>query len=88
MHTINAEAKVIEQDPKTSKKIKQYNQKQSFITLKDHKVNFKNNSKCMLENPAKNEIGIVSKESIDSINKTIREEANVNQWRNTNAVVT
>ena len=43
MHTINTEAK-------------QYNRNQSFITLKDHKENFKNNPKCRLINPAKSEI--------------------------------
>ena len=42
--------------------------------LKDHKENFKNNLKCKLRNPAKSEIGIVSKEYIDNINKIIREK--------------
>ena len=87
MRTINAEAKVIAQVLKIDQRIEQYNEKQSFITLKDHKENFKNNPKCRLINPAKSEIGIVSKEYTDSINKTIREKINVNQWRNT-AVVT
>ena len=31
--------------------------KQAFITLKDHKVNFENNKKCRLINPTKSEIG-------------------------------
>ena len=56
--------------------------------LKVHKENFKNNLKCKLRNPAKSEIGIVSKEYIDSINKFLREKANVNQWTNTEPVVT
>ena len=88
MHTINAEAKVIVKDLKIDERIEQYNQKQSLITLKGHKENFKNNPKCRLINPAKSEIGIVSKEYIDSINKIVREETNVNQWRNTDAVLT
>ena len=36
-NTINVEAKVIAQDLKIDERIEQYNQKQSFITLKDHK---------------------------------------------------
>ena len=88
MYTINAEAKVIVQDLKIDKRIEQYNQKQSFITLKDHKENFKDNPKCRLIDVAKSEIGIASKEYIDSINKIIREKTNANQWRNTDAVVT
>ena len=63
------------------------NQKQSVITLIDHKKNFKSNPKCTLINPGKSKIGIVSKEYIDNINKTIRENTHVNQWKNTNAVV-
>ena len=46
MYTINAEAKVIAQDLKIDERIEQYNQKQTFITLKDHKENFKNNPNC------------------------------------------
>ena len=40
-NTINVEAKVIAQDLKIDERIEQYNQKQSFITLKDHKKNLK-----------------------------------------------
>ena len=63
------------------------NQKQSVITSIDHKKNFKSNPKCTLINPGKSKIGIVIKEYIDNINKTIRENTHVNQWKNTNAVV-
>ena len=71
MYTINAEPEVIAQDLKIDKRIEQYNQKQS---LKDHRENFKSNPKCRLIYPAKSEIGIVSKEYIDNINKIIREK--------------
>ena len=69
-------------------RIEQYNQNQSFITLKYHKENFQNNPKCRLINLAKSEIKIVSKHYIDQINKSIKEKLNVNQWRNTQAVIT
>ena len=79
MDTINTEAKVFAQDLKLDKRTEQCNQKQSFNTLKDHKENFENNPTCRLINPAKSEIGIVSKEYTDSINKIIGEKTNVNQ---------
>ena len=41
MYTINGEAKVIVQDLKIDGRIEQCNQKQSFVTLKDHNENFK-----------------------------------------------
>ena len=66
MHTFNTETKIIAQDLPLDGVIEQYNQKQSFIELKDHKENFKNNPKFRLINPAKSEIGIVSKEYIDT----------------------
>ena len=35
---------------------------QCFITIKDHKPNFRNNTKCRLINPTKSEIGKISKQ--------------------------
>ena len=85
---INSKAKAIAKDLNLDERIEQYNRNQSFITLKDHMENFQNNSKCRLINPAKSEIGIVSKHYIDQINKSIREKLNVNQWINMEAVIT
>ena len=38
-----------------------YSDQSAFITLKDHKANFKNNTKCRLINPSKSKVGLVSK---------------------------
>lgn len=59
----------------------------SFITLKDHKDNFANNPKCRLINPAKSEIGIISKQELQSINEAIRASTKLQQWRETKTVV-
>ena len=59
----------------------------SFITLKDHKENFENNPKCRLINPAKIELGKVSKHILEKINKSIREATKVNQWHNSDDVI-
>ena len=50
----------------------------SFITLKDHKENFLNRPTIKLLNPAKNEIGRISKHILQNINKTLSEEIKVN----------
>ena len=60
----------------------------SFITLKDHKQNFTNNPKCRLINPAKPELGKVSKMFLEKINKSIRESTKVHQWHNSEDVIT
>ena len=59
----------------------------AFLTVKDHKDNFPNRVKCRLINPTKSEIGKVSKCILDKINSDIRSHVNVNQWRNTRAVL-
>ena len=52
----------------------------AFITIKDHKPNFENNTKCRLINPAKSEIGKISKKLLENINKTVRNATQVKQW--------
>ncbi len=61
--------------------------KDSFITLKDHKPNFPNNPTCRLINPSKSEIGIISKQILQRINSNIVKSTNINQWKNTDAVI-
>ena len=46
--------------------------KEAFITLKDHKDNFENKPTCRLINPSKQEIGKISKQILDNINKTLQ----------------
>ena len=60
---------------------------EAFITLKDHKDNFDSNLKCRLINPAKSELGRVSKVILDSIKQEIRSATNVNQWKNSQSVI-
>ena len=57
------------------------------MTLKDHKDNFENNPKTRLINPAKNEIGRISKVILDKINKLLKQKLGVNQWKNTASVL-
>ena len=60
---------------------------QAFVTLKDHKDNFQNNPTCRLINPAKSEMGLISKQILERANIKIRNDLCVNQWRNTSAVI-
>ena len=58
-----------------------------FITLKDHKQNFNNNPTTRLINPAKNQIGRISKVVLDNINSKLAESLGVNQWKNSDNVI-
>ena len=80
---INSEAKQIATKLKLQDRIERIAEKPAFITLKDHKDNFENVPKCRLLNPAKSEIGVVSKHRLQIINEEIREQTGLSQWRNT-----
>lgn len=58
-----------------------------FITLKDHKPNFNNNPSCRLINPCKSEIGKISKKLLETINSNVIKKTNLNQWKNTDEVL-
>lgn len=57
----------------------------AFITLKDHKENFHSNQPCRLINPAKSELGVVSKTILDRVTTNLR--SHVNLWKNTASVI-
>ena len=78
---INHELKSIASDLKISNRIDPMNETPAFISLKDHKQNFKNHPKCRL-NPAQSQLGKVSKSILDNINNEIRAHTHVSQWRN------
>ena len=60
--------------------------KEAFITLKDHKENFASNLPCRLINPAKSEMGEISKRILDDILTNVKQKTSVNLWKNTAAV--
>ena len=65
----------------------QTNEENSFISLKDHKENFQNNPTVRLINPAKSELGKISKVILDRINNNIRENSQLNQWKITYTII-
>ena len=86
-NNINKEAKKIAMDLNLARRIQKFMEKNAFITLKDHKDNFPQNTPCRLINPAKTEIGKISKQYLDQINNAIRQTSRYNQWTNTAAVI-
>ena len=59
----------------------------AFVTLKDHKQNFRSVTRCCLINPCKSGLGKISKIILENINKALIEKLNVNQWKNTDMVI-
>ena len=64
-----------------------YASRPAFITIKDHKLNFWSNTKCILINSAKNELGLMSKKHLENIIANVPNTIKVNQWRNTTTVI-
>ena len=87
MLQVTREAKDIAKSLNLDDRIEGHSEKSAFITLKDHKDGFQNNPKCKLINPAKSEIGKVSKKILDSINSQVREKTDLIQWRNTSEAI-
>ena len=58
-----------------------------FITLKDHKENFENNLPTRLINPAKNEVGRISKVIVQNLNDKLHVKLKMQQWKNTADVI-
>ena len=87
VNAVKSEAKAIAQPLKVEDRLKQYSTNEAFITLKDHKDDFVSNPKCRLINPAKSDVGLVSKKMLDNINNAIRKKSCLNQWRDTQSVI-
>ena len=64
-----------------------YSDRQSFIALKDHKDNFKSNTKCRLSSLAKSEMGKFSKKYLEAIISNANEILKHNQWKDTFTVI-
>ena len=86
--SIDLEAKAIAKEMKLDTRIDRLAEKDAFVTIKDHKDNFPNTIKCRLVNPAKTEIGKISKKHLENTNLVIRQRTGLKQWRNTSSVIT
>ncbi len=84
---IDKKTKQIVDELELSNRMEVYTTSNCFIKLKDHKDGFQNNPKCRLINPAKTDIGKVSKQILEKAISTIRLTTQVNQWRNTAEVL-
>ena len=76
---IDREAKIIAKELNLEDRVECLAQRDAFITLKDHKENFINNTKCRLLNPAKSEIGLISKQLLEDITSAVKLKLQINQ---------
>jgi hypothetical protein len=84
---INRELRDITAELDIANKIETMTNTDAFISMKDYKENFCNKPKCRLINPAKNNLGRVSKKILENINRMVRVNTKLNQWRSTADVI-
>ena len=84
---VNKEAANIAKKLKIDDRVDQYIESDAFITIKDHKPNFPSRIQCRLINPAKSNIGQISKSILEKKVKTLKTTLNYNQWRNSDEVI-
>ena len=84
---MNLEAKEIAAGVKLDDRIEYMAKAPAYITLKDHKDNFRSAHPCRLINPCKSEIGKISKSILENINRNLLKLLQVNQWRNSESVI-
>ena len=84
---INGELRNIASNLSIGNRVDTIAKRSAYITLKDHKENFESNPKFRLINPAKSELGKVSKIILDDINARISSTIKVNQWQNSHSVI-
>ena len=85
--SINMEIKQIAKKLELSDRIEHLARSPAFITLKDYKENFSSKLPYRLINPSKSELGKVSKQILEKINKVMVQHLNVNQWKNSTSVI-
>ena len=73
----NMEAKSISTKLKISDRVERIAQTPAFVTLKDHKDNFRFNPTWRLINPSKNELGNFSKQLVEEINSILLKNYNL-----------
>ena len=84
---INQEAKQLAQKLKIDDLVDVMAKSEAFVTLKDHKARFQNNLPCRLINPAKSELGVISKAILDRAVSATRAATSVNIWKSTASVI-
>ena len=87
LDAVNKKAAEIANNLELANRMQKHTQSQSYITFKDHKSNFMDKKQCRLINPAKTDLGKISKFILENLNRELREKTGLNQWRSTPDVI-
>ena len=84
---VNEEAAEIASKLDIADRVDNYMESDAFITIKDHKQTFPGKIECRLLNPAKSNLGKVSKQILEEAVAAVKVKTKSNQWKNSNEVI-
>ena len=87
VHIINKKSAKIARSLDLEDRIDVYTEPEAFLTVKDHKPNFPGRVQCRLINPAKANIGKISKKVMEKAIGKVAAETKYNQWRSSSQVI-
>ena len=74
-------------EPGLETRVEIFSRADAFVTVKDHKPSFQSKIEVRLINPAKPQIGKISKKKLQDINANLRSITNLNQLQSTNDAI-
>ena len=80
---INNAHKIIVNKLEIEDRVFKNTEREAFVNMKDHKPGFINNPKCRMLVPSKVEIGKISHRILKNVVNVVKEETQINQWKNT-----
>ena len=84
---INRQARQIVKTFDVADRVDTMAKQECFVTLKDHKEHYRTNPKYCLLNPTESQLGKISNQILQKVNKTLRSKLNLNQWQNSREVI-
>ena len=84
---VNKTDKKIAENYDLENRIYTFPPREAYITIKDHKENYETNTKFRLINPAKTDMGKISKKVLSKIVTSLRNLNIFNQWQNSHSVL-
>ena len=82
VHKVNKQAAKLANKLDLAERIDRMTKAEAFITIKDHKERFPDTVAVRLINPAKSNMGRISKKILADLNKELLAKTKLNQWRN------
>ena len=87
MKKVTVEHQKIVSDLGLEERVFETTPRSAFLSIKDHKDDFVNNTKCRLINPTKPEIGRISKKILENVISVLKKKSKLMQWKNTDEVL-